>query len=143
MWRFHGASSLTYCLFGSISLMMLLVSSSLQVVRRTMRRRFHLHCASLMHKQVEPLAFYYSCQGGSFWKTNFKNIHPLVIPPPGYSSTGLYTSFTSVSSSSLLHDSDSSMDMGQIRRLVQDAHDIVQRNMQSLSLSKVQIKVRA
>ncbi len=144
MWRFHCASSLTYCLFGSISVMMLIVSSSLEIGRRTIRRRFHFSCASLMHTQVEPIASYNGCRDGSFWKRKFKHIHPLVIPSPvSSSSTGLYASFTSMSSSSLLHDSDSSMDMGQIRRLVQEAHGIVQRNLQSLSLSKVQLKVRA
>ena len=82
MWRFHRASSLTYCLFGSISVMMLIVSSSLEIGRRTIRRRFHLNCASLMHTQVGPIASYNGCRDGSFWKRKFKNIHPLVIPSP-------------------------------------------------------------
>jgi hypothetical protein len=155
MWRTHckSLSSLRrVCLFGIINIVMLLVVSSFTIqVVRPLQRRLDLSSTLLIHNNIFlPRRSEFQRGIGALSYVRILNssiIQPhhgqprLVIPYSGSSSMARYASFTTATSYSLVHESDSSMDVGQIRTLVQEAHDIVQRNVQSLTLTKVQLKV--
>jgi len=155
MWRIHCkslSSSRRVCLFRITYIMMLLVVSSFTIqVVRPLQRRLDLSCTLLIHNNIflPRRSEFQRCIGPlSYIRIlNSSSIQPhhgqprLIIPYSGSSSMARYASFTTTTSSSLVHESDSSMDIGQIRRLVQEAHDIVQRNIQSLTITKVQLKV--
>lgn len=132
------------CLFGTTNIVMLLVVSSFPVqILRPLQRRWDLASSAL----IQPRSEFQRFVGTLSYIRNLNSgiqphgQNPFVHPYSGSSSMALYASFTTTTKSVLGHENDSSMDIGQIRKLVQEAHDIVQRNMQSLTVTKIQLKV--
>ena len=145
MWPFC-RGTLSSNLFLTFGMLLPFISSSFIIVRRTAQRSLpvNIFTTSFIEKrqQISMIRFPSKSSIHSF---AFVISNHVVSSSPQIGSVsscrtrhkGLYASF-SISSSH-----DTSMDIGQVRRLVQEASELAQRNIQSLSVSKTQLEVGA